>query len=114
MRSEVLEALSADLRARDIDTVAVACDLTRAEECQTAIDRLIKCFGGIDVLVNNAGIAHRSAFRDTSLEVFQRVMAVNFFGSPYCAKAALKSLIDRDGLVIVISMGYFRVAVKTA
>lgn len=103
MRSEGLEALSADLRARDIDNVAVACDLTHAEECQTAIDSLVKSFGGIDVLINNAGITHRSAFSDTSLEVFQRVMAVNFFGSLYCAKAALKSLIDRSGLIIVVS-----------
>jgi NAD(P)-dependent dehydrogenase (short-subunit alcohol dehydrogenase family) len=103
LSAEGLEALSADLRARDIDSVTVACDVTSAEECQAAMAGVIRSFGGIDVLINNAGITHRSAFSDTSLEVFQRVMAVNFFGSLYCAKAALKSLIERSGLIIVVS-----------
>ena len=42
------------------------------------------------MLINNAGITHRSAFRDTDLQVFQRVMGVNFFGSvSYGTKASL-------------------------
>jgi len=101
--SEGLEALSANLRTRGIDNVAVACDVTNPDDCQTAVARVVKSYGGIDVLVNNAGITHRSAFRDTNLDVFRRVMAVNFFGSLYCAKAALESLIERKGLIIVIS-----------
>ena len=45
----------------------------------TVMDR----FGGIDVLINNAGITHRSAFADTRPGVFQQVMNVNFFGALY-------------------------------
>jgi NAD(P)-dependent dehydrogenase (short-subunit alcohol dehydrogenase family) len=59
--------------------------------------------GGIDVLVNNAGITHRSTFAETSLEVFQRVMAVNYFGALHCTQAALPSLIARRGQIIVLS-----------
>ena len=59
--------------------------------------------GSIDVLVNNAGITHRSTFAETSLEVFQRVMAVNYFGALYCTQAALPSLIARGGQIIVLS-----------
>lgn len=100
---EGIESLAADLRGRGIENLAVACDVTAAEECQAAITSVIKCFGGIDVLINNAGITHRSAFRDTKLGVFQRVMGVNFFGSLYCTKAALESLIERNGLIIAVS-----------
>jgi NAD(P)-dependent dehydrogenase (short-subunit alcohol dehydrogenase family) len=103
LSAEGLEALSADLRARDIDNVAVTCDVTNPDDCQTAMAGVIKSYGGIDVLINNAGIGHRSAFRDTNLDVFRRVMDVNFFGSLYCAKATLESLIERKGLIIVIS-----------
>ena len=101
--AEGLEALSADLRTTGIDNVAVACDVTNPVDCQAAMAEVIKSYGGIDVLINNAGIGHRSAFRDTNLDVFRRVMAVNFFGSLYCAKAALESLIERKGLIIVVS-----------
>jgi NAD(P)-dependent dehydrogenase (short-subunit alcohol dehydrogenase family) len=103
LSAEGLEPLSSDLCARGIENVAVACDVTDPADCQAAIARVINSYGGIDVLVNNAGIGHRSAFRDTNLDVFRRVMAVNFFGSLYCAKAALESLIERKGLIIVIS-----------
>lgn len=47
-------------------------------------------FGGIGVLVNNAAIAQSSAFADTDLAVFQRVMAVNYFGALHCTQAALR------------------------
>ena len=60
-------------------------------------------YGGIDVLVNNAGITHRSPVANTSLAVFQRVMAVNFYGALHCTQAALPSLIARDGQIIVLS-----------
>lgn len=74
-------------------------DVTNDESIAAALD----ASGPIDVLVNNAGIVHRSAFRDTALDVFRRVMEVNFFGSLQMTKAALEALIARQGLVIVVS-----------
>ena len=103
LSADGVQALSEELQGRGIDNVGVACDVTREKECQDAITRVIQRFGGIDLLINNAGITHRSAFRDTNLEVFQRVMGVNFFGSLYCTKAALDSLIERKGLIIAIT-----------
>lgn len=98
-----IKALSEELKNRDIENFGVACDVTSADECQNAISSVIQHYGGIDVLINNAGITHRSAFKDTDPTVFQRVMGVNFFGSLYCTKAAVDSLIDRHGLIIVVS-----------
>ena len=82
-------------------TLAVTCDVTDPAMCATAIKTVIDHFGGIDILVNNAGITQRSRFADTRVEVFHKVMAVNFFGSLYCTKAALDSLIERRGMIIV-------------
>lgn len=103
LKADSVEALSTDLVGMGIESLGIACDVTRAEECQAAITSVVQRFGGIDVLINNAGITHRSAFRETKLEVFQRIMEVNFFGSLYCAKAALDSLIERKGLIIAVS-----------
>ena len=91
-----------ELEGKGTDVVGLRCDISRREECEAAIKEIISRFGGIDVLVNNAGIAQRSAFVDTQVDVFQKVMAINFFGSLYCTKAAIKSLVDRKGLIIVI------------
>jgi NAD(P)-dependent dehydrogenase (short-subunit alcohol dehydrogenase family) len=98
-----IHSLGRELEGQGIENVGLVCDLTNADDCRDAITRVIQRFGGIDVLINNAGITHRSAFRETNIEVFQRVMNINFFGSLYCTKAALESLIERKGLIVVIS-----------
>jgi NAD(P)-dependent dehydrogenase (short-subunit alcohol dehydrogenase family) len=98
-----LADLLADLRASGITAIAEVCDLSREEDCRGAMAVAIQAFGGIDVLVNNAGITHRSAFARTRPEVIRRVMAVNFFGALHCTHAALEALIAQRGMIVVIS-----------
>jgi NAD(P)-dependent dehydrogenase (short-subunit alcohol dehydrogenase family) len=98
-----LEALAAELAERETEVHAVACDVTRFEDCKSAIDSILDSFGGIDVLINNAGITHVSPFAETDVDVDRRVMDVNFFGALYCTRAAIASLVARRGLVVVLS-----------
>lgn len=98
-----LAALFADLQARGIAAAAEVCDLSRDDDCRRGIAAAIQAFGTIDVLVNNAGITHRSAFARTEPEVIRRVMAVNFFGALHCTHAALKALLAQRGMIVVIS-----------
>jgi NAD(P)-dependent dehydrogenase (short-subunit alcohol dehydrogenase family) len=85
------------------EALGVLCDVADSDAVERAMKLTVERFGGIDVLVNNAGITHRSSFADTELAVFQRIMAVNYFGALHCTKAALPSLIARNGQVIVLS-----------
>jgi len=98
VRLEAAKVMLGDYGAR---CLSVPCDVSRQDACNTAIGQILDHFGGIDVLVNNAGITQRGAFVDTDIAVFEKVMAVNFFGSLYCTKAAIHSLIERKGLIIV-------------
>ncbi|WP_313309474.1 SDR family oxidoreductase [Stutzerimonas nitrititolerans] len=85
------------------DVLGLRCDVSDSRAVQQAVALVLERFGGIDVLINNAGITHRSRVADTSLAVFERIMAVNFYGALHCTQAALPSLVARRGQIIVLS-----------
>jgi len=82
---------------------AVACDVSKEQDCKRFIESTIKTFGGIDILINNAGISMRALVKDVDLDVMRKVMDVNFFGSVYCSTFALPSIIERKGSIVGIS-----------
>ena len=98
-----LDEACARLRTLGADCLGLTCDVTAEAAVSAAIHQAISRFGGIDVLINNAGITHRSFFAETAPAVLEKVVAVNLFGSIHCTKAALSSLLERRGLIIVIS-----------
>lgn len=97
------EALAAELRSQARQALSLACDVTDAAACERAAAAVIEAWGAIDVLINNAGITHRSAYRRTDPAVTRRVMEVNFFGAVNCTRAALAALTESRGLIIVVS-----------
>jgi NAD(P)-dependent dehydrogenase (short-subunit alcohol dehydrogenase family) len=103
MDEDTLRAVEREFLARGVDVLAGKCDVTQEEDCNQAVRAILSRFGGIDVLINNAGVTQISLFQDTPVSVLCRVMEVNFFGAVYSTKAALGSLIDRRGMIIVIS-----------
>ncbi len=85
-------------------TLVVPTDVTDPDACKRLIDRTIDHFGGIDVLVNNAGISMWAAFEDiTDLTLFERIMRVNYLGSVYCTHYALPYLKTSKGLLVAVS-----------
>jgi NAD(P)-dependent dehydrogenase (short-subunit alcohol dehydrogenase family) len=97
------EEVSAALNRHRIPACALEVDAADEEACQAAVRRAIAYFGGLDVLINNAGVTHRDAFQSTRSEVYHRVMNVNFFGALYFTQAALPQLIESRGRIVVIS-----------
>lgn len=100
---EGLAERSEALADGNIEHLARRCDVTNRDDVEAAVREVCDRFGGVDLLFNNAGISHRSAFRDTAAAVYERVLGVNVFGSLYCAQAALPSLIQRQGMIVVTS-----------
>jgi NAD(P)-dependent dehydrogenase (short-subunit alcohol dehydrogenase family) len=76
-------------------------DVTRAADCQAAVQKAVAEFGGLDVLVNNAGIIRRASVVDTSEEEWDRVMAVNVKSVFLMSKAAIPVIARGGGGVIV-------------
>ncbi|MEO6669914.1 MAG: SDR family oxidoreductase [Ferruginibacter sp.] len=81
----------------------VVADVSNYNDCELFIQSTIKQFGGIDILINNAGISMRALLKDADLDVFRKVMDINFFGTVYCTKLALSSLTERKGTIVGIS-----------
>lgn len=86
-----------------IEAIAHPCDITNVEQVHEAMAKVRDTFGRIDVLINNAGIVHRSAFAETRPEVFRRVMEVNLFGALHCTQSCLPDLLETRGLIIAVS-----------
>ena len=78
-------------------------DVSKEEDCKKFINRSIEEFGGIDILINNAGISMRALFKDTNLSTLRSVMDINFWGTVYCTKYAMNSIIERKGSIVGVS-----------
>ncbi len=91
------------LRHSGMPLHCIVADVSIYNDCKLFIESTIKQFGGIDILVNNAGISMRSQLKDAELEVFRKVMDINYFGSVYCTKLALESILQRKGTIVGIS-----------
>ncbi len=83
--------------------LTVVADVRNLNDCKNFIEATLKNFGGIDILINNAGISMRSLIKDVELDVIKKVMDINYYGTVYCTKLALSSIIERKGSIIGIS-----------
>lgn len=78
-------------------------DITDRNAIESALQTVTHRFGKIDILFNNAGITHMSRFADTSQELFDTIMAVNFTGSVDITRLALPYLKQSQGQIIALS-----------
>ena len=102
-RKEELERVASDIRANGGEVAYTVCDVVRREDCEALINKAVECFGGIDVMICNAGLSMRALFDECDLEVLHRLMDVNFWGTVNCTKYALPWLQKSHGSLVGIS-----------
>lgn len=84
--------------------LAIPCDVTDRENVRRLVKNSVSYFGGIDILINNAGIGVYGNTEMTSLEDFRSIMEVNFFGAVHCILEALPIMREKsNGLIVNIS-----------
>ena len=86
-----------------IKALAVQADVSKQEDCESLIKQAVATFGGIDILINNAGLSMRALFQDVDLGVLKNLMDVNFWGTVYCSKYALSEILKTKGSIIGVS-----------
>ena len=95
------EEVAAAIVARGGAALALAVDVSLEEAAREMAERAARELGGIDVLVSNAGIQTYGSVVDTSLELWQRTLAVNLTGVYLCARFCIPAMLARGGGAIV-------------
>ncbi|NJK38688.1 MAG: SDR family oxidoreductase [Oscillatoriales cyanobacterium RM2_1_1] len=86
--------------------LTLAADVADRSQAEQAIKTAIDQLGVPDLLITSAGMAHPGHFQDLPIEIFEQTMAVNYFGSLYCIRAVLPSMVTRhQGDLVMISSG---------
>lgn len=102
-KKEELDLATRELEEMGIDCMSQQGDVSRDEDNKHVIDSVIKNYGKIDVLINNAGISMRALFQETNLEVIRKVMEINFFGAVSMTHYCLPHILKSKGSIIGIS-----------
>ncbi|MDG5800555.1 SDR family oxidoreductase [Marinilabiliaceae bacterium ANBcel2] len=101
--ADKLNKIKEELTTKGYDVIVTPVDVSNENDCKMLVEETVKSFGRIDILINNAGISMRGLFKDTDINVLQKVMGVNFWGAVYCTKYALPYLLKSKGSVTGIS-----------
>lgn len=90
-----------ELEGLGVSATGAACDVRVGEECDALISHAVEELGGVDVLVNNAGIGLFKSVEETTPEEFRAVLETNLFGVFHCCRAAIPELKRRGGGYII-------------
>jgi short-subunit dehydrogenase len=102
--AQALERVKARCEAAGGRALVVPTDVGDPAACRQLVERTVAAFGGVDVLVNNAGITMHSRFEDVKdLDLFERIMRINYLGAVHCTYHALPHLKARKGLLVAVS-----------
>lgn len=102
-REEELIKLENKIKEKGGQASSIVTDVRKIDDCQNLINKTVKKYGKIDILINNAGISMRASFEELDLSVIKDLMDTNFYGAVYCTKFALPYLLKQKGTVIGIS-----------
>jgi len=94
------------IRRRGGDALGIACDVTDERQVEAMVARARETYGGIDVLVNNAGILGGVSVLDMPLERWNRQIGVNLTGTFLCTKHVARLMVEqgrRGSIIVVVS-----------
>jgi NADP-dependent 3-hydroxy acid dehydrogenase YdfG len=92
------------------EVLALELDVTDEQSCRAAVAATVERFGGLDVLVNNAGLMLSGLIIGADTAEWTRMVETNLLGTMYTTHAALPHLLQRKGTVLQISSTSGRVA----
>ena len=96
-----LSEVVAELTGKGVEAFAIVADVSSEEDRQRIIESAVNRLGGLDMLINNAGIASWSHFADSTEEIMRQIMEVNFFAPVELTRLAIPALTDGNQPAVV-------------
>lgn len=111
-----LDEVGQELDQLNTPNLCLQLDAASEADNKRMVAETINTFGQLDILINNAGISMRALFEEIELDVFQKVMDINFYGTLYATKYALPHILESKGSIVGISSinGYRGTPARTA
>ena len=82
--------------AKSVGALGLVCDVADASAVDRAVAEVVKAFGGVDILISNAGTAVQGSLMTVSDEAFEKAFAINFWAHHYVARAAVRVMETQD------------------
>jgi len=101
-RAAQLEASAAELRAAGADALALACDVTREDECRRGVKRAIAALGGLDAFVYASGVSPLCLLGEAGQAAWRQVLDVNLIGASLVTAAAVPALAESRGRAVYV------------
>lgn len=101
-----LQTVARECEAHGAQVLVQPTDVSDETQCRALIDAAVQQFGGIDALINNAGISAHALLEEVSAEDlgwYERLMRINLWGSVWCTHAALPHLKTSKGSIVAVS-----------
>jgi NAD(P)-dependent dehydrogenase (short-subunit alcohol dehydrogenase family) len=87
----------AEIAGGDAHVEAMQADVSDPEQAAAVVKRVTERFGGLDILINNAGVGDFAPVADMTIDVWRRVIGTNLSGVFYCCHAAIPEMRQRGG-----------------
>ena len=97
------ERVVENIRQSGSEALAFKADVSREDQVQAMFAAMLKEFGTIDILINNAGLQRDARFQDMTLEQWNTVIAINLTGQFLCAREAVREFLRRGVMAEVSS-----------
>ena len=103
-RVEWLDKTVDEFKAKGFNVAGTTCDVSKPDEVQTVVDGTVRQFGGLDILINNAGVSWGAMPEEMPLEKWQNVLDVNLTGCFLFAQVAGREMLKNNrGSIINIT-----------
>ena len=101
---ELMHTLEKSLQEKGIPCMAIACDVSDYDKVGEMFEAVQKRFGGVDVLINNAGVATYGLFGASTVEEWEYVMKNNFYSVMNCCHKAIPYMLEKkEGAIVNLS-----------
>lgn len=102
---KALEQCVQEVAAHGVNHILVQADVSREEDVKQMVAETIERLGGIDILINNAGIQIAGASHEMGVDAFDQVLAVNLRGAYLAAREVLQHFLDKEkpGVIVNVS-----------